>query len=203
MILLALAAALGTVTVWLARRVLEPAERIEEARRILEDAYDRARSESLRDSLTGLGNHRGFQEEVERQWAMATRHSLPLALAIIDLDDFKQINDTRGHAVGDRLLRQAGATIATYLRRSDRAFRIGGDEFAIIMPGTDAERGHAVVRRLAGRLPRRRGRRRRHRRRSRSRPASAPSRASPATATRSTARPTRRCSGASATAGPA
>ena len=75
LILLALAAALGTVTVWLARRVLEPAERIEEARRILEDAYDRARSESLRDGLTGLGNHRGFQEELERQWAGATRHS--------------------------------------------------------------------------------------------------------------------------------
>ena len=98
---------LGSVTVWLARRVLEPAERLEEARRILEDAYDRARSESLRDPLTGLGNHRGFQEEVERQWAMATRHSMPLALAIIDLDDFKQVNDTRGHAAGDRLLRQA------------------------------------------------------------------------------------------------
>jgi GGDEF domain-containing protein len=136
--LLTLSVALGTVTVWLARRVLEPAQRLEETRRILEDAYDRARSESLRDALTGLGNHRGFQEEVERQWAMATRHALPLALAIIDLDDFKQLNDTRGHAAGDRLLRQAAATIATYLRRSDRAFRIGGDEFAIVMPGTDA-----------------------------------------------------------------
>jgi len=147
-ILLALSAALGTVTVWLARRVLEPAERLEDARRILEDAYDRARSESLRDALTGLDNHRGFQEEVERQWTLAVRHSMPLALAIIDLDDFKQVNDTRGHAAGDRLLRQAAVTIATYLRRSDRAFRIGGDEFAIVMPGTDADRGYAVVRRL-------------------------------------------------------
>ena len=146
--LLALCAALGSVTVWLARRVLEPAERLEEARRILEDAYDRARSESLRDNLTGLGNHRGFQEEVERQWALAVRHSMPLALAIIDLDDFKQVNDTRGHAAGDQLLRQAAATIASYLRRSDRAFRIGGDEFAIVMPGTDADQGHVVVRRL-------------------------------------------------------
>ena len=99
------------------------------------------RPESLRDTLTGLGNHRAFQEEVERQWAIATRHAMPLALAIVDLDDFKQINDVRGHAAGDEVLRQAAATIATYLRRSDRAFRIGGDEFAIIMPGTDAERG--------------------------------------------------------------
>jgi len=147
-ILLALAAALGTVTLWLARRVLEPAVRLEEARRILEDAYDRARSESLRDALTGLGNHRGFQEEAERQWAMATRHAMPLALAIIDLDDFKQINDVRGHSAGDRVLRDAAAKIAMYLRRSDTAFRIGGDEFAIVMPGTDADRAHVAVRRL-------------------------------------------------------
>ena len=146
--LLVLAGALGTVTLWLARRVLEPAVRLEEARRILEDAYDRARSESLRDALTGLGNHRGFQEEVERQWAMATRHAMPLALALIDLDDFKQINDVRGHSAGDRVLRDAAATIATYLRRSDSAFRIGGDEFAIVMPGTDADRAHVAVRRL-------------------------------------------------------
>src|SRR3954453_19533732 len=147
-VLLSLSAALGTVAIWLARRVLEPAQRLEAARLILEDAYDRARSESLRDTLTGLGNHGGFREEVERQWSMAVRHSMPLALAIIDLDDFKQINDTRGHAAGDQVLRHAATTIATYLRRSDRAFRIGGDAFAIIMPGTDAERGHSVVRRL-------------------------------------------------------
>jgi diguanylate cyclase (GGDEF)-like protein len=146
--LMVLAFALGTLTVWLARRVLEPAERLEEARRILEDAYDRARSEALRDALTGLGNHRAFQEEMERQWAAATRHGQPLALAIVDLDDFKRINDSRGHAAGDRLLRHAATTIATYLRRSDRAFRVGGDEFAIIMPSTDAERAHVTVRRL-------------------------------------------------------
>ena len=146
--LVGLAFALGTLTVWLARRVLEPAQRLEEARRILEDAYDRARSEALRDSLTGLGNHRAFQEEMERQWASATRMGAPLALAIVDLDDFKGINDSRGHAVGDRLLRQAATTIATYLRRSDRAFRVGGDEFAIIMPGTDSGGAHTTIRRL-------------------------------------------------------
>ena len=146
--LLVLATILGTLTVWLAHRVLEPAERLEQARRILEDAYDRARAEALRDTLTGLGNHRAFQEEMERQWATAIRHGQPLALALVDLDDFKQIKDARGHAVGDRLLRQAATTIATYLRRSDRAFRVGGDEFAIIMPATDSDRGRAVVQRL-------------------------------------------------------
>jgi diguanylate cyclase (GGDEF)-like protein len=144
----ALALVLGLLTIWLARRVLEPAERLDEARRILEDAYDRARSEALRDPLSGLGNHRAFQEEMERQWAIATRQAQPLALALVDLDDFKKINDARGHAVGDSIIRAAGTTIATYLRRSDRAFRIGGDEFAVIMPGTDAERAHAAIRRL-------------------------------------------------------
>ena len=149
--LLALAGILGSLTVWLSRRVLEPAERLEGARRILEDAYDRARSEALRDTLTGLGNHRAFQEEMERQWAGAVRHNQPLALAIVDLDDFKRINDARGHAVGDVLLRHAATTMAGYLRRSDRAFRIGGDEFAIIMPGTDSNAGQLAVRRvLAG-----------------------------------------------------
>ena len=146
--LLALAGILGSLTVWLSRRVLEPAERLEGARRILEDAYDRARSEALRDTLTGLGNHRAFQEEMERQWAIAVRHSQPLALAIVDLDDFKRTNDSLGHAVGDRLLRHAATTMAGYLRRSDRAFRIGGDEFAIIMPGTDTDRGQLAVRRV-------------------------------------------------------
>ena len=146
--LMVLASILGSLTVWLARRVLEPAERLEHARRVLEDAYERARSEALRDTLTGLGNHRGFQEEMERQWAAATRHGQSLALAIVDLDDFKRIHASRGHAVGDDVLRKASATIATYLRRSDRAFRVGGDEFAIIMPGTDAERAHVTIRRL-------------------------------------------------------
>ena len=156
--LIGMAVVLGTLTVWLARRVLEPAQRLEEARRIVEDAYERARSESLRDPLTGLGNHRAFQEEMERQWAHATRHGLPLALALLDIDDFKQINDTRGHAAGDRLLRHAATLAATYLRRSDRAFRVGGDEFAIILPGTG--RGGRPRRHPAapGRLPRRRGR---------------------------------------------
>jgi diguanylate cyclase (GGDEF)-like protein len=143
-----LAGLLGLLTILLARSVLEPAERLESARLILEDAYDRARNESLRDTLTGLGNHRAFQEEMERQWAAAVRHGQPLALAIVDLDDFKRINDSAGHAAGDEVLRQAAMTMAGYLRRSDRPFRIGGDEFAIIMPATDMERGQLTVRRL-------------------------------------------------------
>jgi diguanylate cyclase (GGDEF)-like protein len=146
--ILAIALILGSLTVWLARRVLEPAERLAEAHRILEDAYDRARAEALRDTLTGLGNHRAFQEEVERQWSVAQRSGRSLALVMLDLDEFKRINDSSGHAAGDQVLRQAATTMASYLRRSDRAFRVGGDEFALILPDSDPEQAQAVVRRL-------------------------------------------------------
>jgi diguanylate cyclase (GGDEF)-like protein len=148
LMIVALAAALGVLTVWLAHRVLEPAEQLDLALRSLEGAYDQARSEALLDGLTRLGNHRAFQEEMERQWSAATRYSRPLALVLLDLDEFKQINDAEGHAAGDLLLRRIGTAINGSLRRSDRAFRVGGDEFAIILPDTDAEGAYIVSRRL-------------------------------------------------------
>jgi diguanylate cyclase (GGDEF)-like protein len=143
-----LAMLLGVLTVWLARRVLEPAERLDRARVILEDAYARARAESLRDGLTGLGNHRAFQEELERQWVAAGRHNTRLALAVVDLDDFRRVNETDGHVGGDRVLVSAAATLAAGLRRADRVFRIGGDEFAVLIPGADGESAYLAIRRL-------------------------------------------------------
>jgi diguanylate cyclase (GGDEF)-like protein len=147
-IIIALSAVLGLLTVWLAHRVLEPAERLQAALRTLEDAYDQARSEALLDGLTGLGNHRSFQEEIERQWSGAVRYGHPLSLVLLDLDEFKKINDSSGHAAGDVLLRHMGSQITASLRRSDRAFRIGGDEFAIILPDTDGDGAYVVMRRL-------------------------------------------------------
>ena len=146
--IIALAAVLGVLTVWLAHRVLEPAERLEAALRTLEGAYDQARSEALLDGLTGLGNHRAFQEEIERQWSSAVRYGRSLSLVLLDLDEFKRINDSAGHAGGDLLLRRIGSQITGSLRRSDRAFRIGGDEFAIILPETDGDGAYVVMRRL-------------------------------------------------------
>jgi diguanylate cyclase (GGDEF)-like protein len=139
---------LGILAVWLARRVLEPAERLDRARVVLEDAYARARAESLRDSLTGLGNHRAFQEELERQWLMAGRYNTRMALVIVDLDEFQRINELEGHIGGDRVLVTAAATLTAGLRRSDRVFRIGGDEFAILMPGADDEESYLSLRRV-------------------------------------------------------
>ncbi len=146
--IVALAMALGALVVYLARRVLEPAEQLERARVILEDAYDRARAESLRDALTGLGNHRAFQEEFERQWLIARRHGTSLALALIDLDDFKRVNDVGGHGAGDRCLALFARTLEGQLRRTDRAFRVGGDEFAILLGQSDADGAYLTIRRL-------------------------------------------------------
>ena len=148
LVIIGLAAGLGLLTVWMAHRVLEPAERLEKALRSLEGAYGQALSEALLDGLTGLGNHRAFQEEIERQWSSASRHSRPLALILLDLDEFKQVNDSDGHASGDLLLRRFGSIVIDSLRRSDRAFRVGGDEFAIILPDTDADGAYVVARRL-------------------------------------------------------
>jgi diguanylate cyclase (GGDEF)-like protein len=124
---------------------------IENAR--LRELYGRARQDSLLDGLTGLGNHRAFQEELARQLEHAGRSGSRLALVLIDVDDLKRVNDERGHSSGDQLLSAVGRTVLGSLRRNDRAFRVGGDEFALILPGADIDTGLTVARRiLAGAL---------------------------------------------------
>jgi diguanylate cyclase (GGDEF)-like protein len=138
-----LAAAL--VGVALHRLVIAP---LAHSRAELQDRYLEALADALRDTLTGLGNHRAFQEELDRQVEAAQRYDVPVALVILDLDQFKAINDSKGHAGGDRALMRFGALVARTMRRVDRPFRIGGDEFAILLPHTDAEGAKVVARRL-------------------------------------------------------
>lgn len=114
----------------------------------LQVRYQEAVADALRDPLTGLGNHRAFQEELDTQIENATRYDVPVALVLIDLDEFKHVNDSAGHAVGDRTLASFGKLVGSVLRKVDRPFRIGGDEFAILLPHTDAESAHIVARRL-------------------------------------------------------
>ena len=114
----------------------------------LQARYEAALADALRDPLTGLGNHRAFHEELDRQVAAALRYNVPLSLLLVDLDDFKSINDTRGHANGDRVLRGFGSLLNGALRRADRAFRVGGDEFAVLFPHTDLDGARVVARRL-------------------------------------------------------
>ena len=130
------------------RLILEPVARLDESRAELRESYDRARLDALRDALTGLGNHRAFQEELDRQVQESLRYGGPLALLLIDLDDLKRVNDDRGHAGGDAMLRAMGRLATGTIRRVDRAFRIGGDEFAILMPHVDGEAALAVAGRL-------------------------------------------------------
>ena len=114
----------------------------------LEGRYEAAVAEALQDPLTALGNHRAFQEELDRQVEHAQRYGVPVALVLLDLDDFKAINDQSGHAQGDRTLADFGRLVQAIVRRVDLPFRIGGDEFAILLPHTDAESARIVARRL-------------------------------------------------------
>jgi diguanylate cyclase (GGDEF)-like protein len=114
----------------------------------LTQLYDRARLDALRDGLTGLGNHRAFQEELDRAAAMARRHGQSTALLLIDVDDLKRTNEAEGHAAGDDVLRSVARVMVANLRRIDRAFRIGGDEFAVLSPRTSTEAALALGRRI-------------------------------------------------------
>jgi diguanylate cyclase (GGDEF)-like protein len=143
-----LAMVLGSLVAWISRRILEPAEQLAQLGAEVSHAYRRAKADSLIDPLTGLGNHRAFQEELDRQLATAGRYGGSVTLALIDLDGFKRVNDTYGHATGDELLASVGRLMVGSMRRSDRCFRIGGDEYAIVMPNTDAEAAAIPVRRL-------------------------------------------------------
>ena len=97
----------------------------------------RAMRLALTDPLTGLGNHRSFQERLQRQLVEAEADEAPLTLCLIDVDDFKRINDLFGHPAGDRVL----SHVATRLRQNGEAFRLGGDEFALLLPNESADEG--------------------------------------------------------------
>jgi diguanylate cyclase (GGDEF)-like protein len=97
------------------------------------------------DALTGLFNRRRFEEELTRELVSAERYQGRLAMLAIDLDDFKYINDSLGHSVGDELIGQVGEALRGRLRRSDVLARLGGDEFAVILPRVDEETARDVA----------------------------------------------------------
>jgi diguanylate cyclase (GGDEF)-like protein/PAS domain S-box-containing protein/putative nucleotidyltransferase with HDIG domain len=100
------------------------------------------------DGLTGLLNHRSFQERLQDERRRAIRYGRPLALALFDLDGFKEVNDTRGHPTGDRVLATVARALERASRANDVAARIGGDEFAVIAPDTDLRDAEALTERL-------------------------------------------------------
>lgn len=97
---------------------------------------------ALTDPLTGLGNRRAFEQDLQRELARSYRSNAQLTVALLDLDGLKRINDTQGHPAGDQTLRQMANAILSATRASDRGYRIGGDEFALILVdarGVEAE----------------------------------------------------------------
>lgn len=142
-----LAVVLPTMMAMVTSRILEPAAAIDSRSKELQGLYSQARLDALLDPITGLGNHRAFQEELHRQIGDAARHRHPLALVILDLDGLKKVNDELGHAGGDQLLGSMGRLLGGASRAADRAYRIGGDEFALLLPHADADDAQAVARR--------------------------------------------------------
>jgi len=112
-------------------------ERAEKYASELKQANQRLREMAFRDGLTGLYNHRYFQELLDKEISRAKRYNRPFALIMLDLDHFKNINDTYGHPVGDIVLKQVSKEIVSTLRESDVAARYGGEEFAIILTETN------------------------------------------------------------------
>ena len=104
------------------------------------------------DSLTGVLNRRAFLDHADGEWVRHRRHKHALSCAMIDVDGFKRINDTYGHAAGDALLQHIGTLLRATLRASDLPARLGGDEFVALMPETNLEGALALGERLLSRL---------------------------------------------------
>jgi len=112
------------------------------------DALKELQRNAVTDALTGLYNRRLFGESFEKELNRARRYGQPLGLVMLDLHRFKEVNDTHGHPRGDEVLQAAAATLKRALRTSDSAFRIGGDEFALLLPQTDAAQSLGLSRRV-------------------------------------------------------
>ena len=108
----------------------------------------RAMRLALTDPLTGLANHRSFQERVQRELVGAEARNTPFTLCMIDIDDFKRVNDLFGHPVGDSVLAQVGGR----LRQNGEAFRLGGDEFALLLPARNAEEALPIAETVLARI---------------------------------------------------
>jgi diguanylate cyclase (GGDEF)-like protein len=112
------------------------------------ETYQHAEQAARTDALTGLLNHGAMQVRVREEIARARRDGTPLSYVIIDLDDFKRVNDVRGHQAGDELLRQVAALLQHELRPYDQIARYGGDEFVLLLPGSDEPTARQVAERV-------------------------------------------------------
>ena len=114
----------------------------------LEETRKRLESLALRDPLTGVLNHRAFQDSLEIELRRARRESWPVSVVAVDIDGFREVNDVRGHGHGDALLVTVAEALASNLRPGDLCGRVGGDEFMLVLSNCDAEAAHEVLGRL-------------------------------------------------------
>lgn len=116
------------------------------------EMYKQVEDLAVRDALTNALNRRAFSGILEREFRRAERYNTSLALMVIDLDHFKMVNDTYGHLVGDHVLREMASIFQKSLRDIDVLIRYGGEEFVVVLPGTDLEKGRVVANRIKERV---------------------------------------------------
>ncbi len=110
--------------------------------------YHSAVVKAHRDPLTALGNRLAMNAAIRREVSRANRHHTPLSILMIDIDHFKSINDNFGHAVGDRVIARVADVLKNTAREADNAFRYGGEEFIVLLDGTDSEGAHVAAERI-------------------------------------------------------
>jgi len=114
--------------------------------------YSKTKEMSITDALTGLYNRRHFENTADREFLRAIRYKNALTFAVVDIDFFKQINDTYGHLCGDHILKEVAFFINDSFRKTDMVFRYGGEEFVIILTETDTEAAKIPLERLRERI---------------------------------------------------
>ncbi|MDQ2833278.1 MAG: diguanylate cyclase [Acidobacteriota bacterium] len=127
-------------------------QELERYHRELEEANDQLRKLAVTDELTGLRNRRSFEERLVMEFSMARRRKRALSVLLIDVDDFKAINDCWGHAAGDEVLRRLGTILRTTVRLPDLPARYGGEEFVVLLPESGEESAMGLARRVMQRV---------------------------------------------------
>ena len=139
----------------LAMDITEETERKQELERFhdeMQQANEQLRRLSVTDELTGLRNRRAFEERLVLEFSMSRRRRRELAVLLLDVDNFKKINDRWGHAAGDIVLRRLSAILRTTVRLPDLVARYGGEEFVVLLPESSIEAGQGFARRLLERI---------------------------------------------------